>query len=320
MKYISCPQLEHGITFYSNSVMICCISSHAGGGNICQIDNYKGELIDWDKFFEKRRQLRANSTNGIPDKCEGCYYLKEQEWPEGDYIDEVLIGHWTYCNCNCTYCYTNSDKKFFNSLRTYNIMPVIRDMAEKNILSKDALITFGGGEPTILTEFEELMDFLSDYGIKRFRIHSSGIKYSKSIERCLEEGKLALIVSVDSGSKEIYEKVKCVPCFDKVWENLREYAKHNKGSLIRTKYVLMPYVNDSWTQIKNWLNMTQEAGIKDIAFDIEDNWFKANREQVPESVYEMLDFVYNHYGEFGMNSCELYERASNYRISHDENK
>lgn len=316
MKYISCPQLEHGITFYSNSVQICCISSHPGGGNITQIDNYNGELIDWDSFFANRKQLRESSPGGIPEKCSGCYYLKDEEWEQGKYIDEVLIGHWTYCNCNCIYCYTNKDKKYFNSLRTYNILPVIKDMAEKKILSKNALITFGGGEPTILTEFEELMEFLSDYGIKRFRIHSSGIKYSKAIERCLEEGKLALIISVDSGSKEIYEKIKCVPCFEKVWENIREYAKHNKGSMIRTKYVLMPYVNDSWTQIKNWLNMTQEAGIKDIAFDIEDNWFKANRENIPESVFEMMDFVYNNYGEFGLNSCELYERASNYRLIH----
>ena len=315
MKYISCPHLEHGITFYSNSVQICCISSHAGGGNITQIENYRGEPIDWDSFFEKRKHLRESSPNGIPAKCDGCYYLKEQEWEQGNFFKEVLIGHWTYCNCNCIYCYTNSDKKYFNSLRTYNILPVIKDMAEKKVLSKDAKITFGGGEPTILTEFEELMDFLSDYGISDFRIHSSGIKYSKAIERCLEEGKLALIVSVDSGSKEIYEKIKCVPCFDKVWENLREYAKHNKGSLIRTKYVLTPYVNDSWTQLKNWLNMTQEAGIKDIAFDIEDNWFKANREQVPEEVFEMMEFVYNNYREFGLNSCELYERASNYRLS-----
>ncbi len=76
MKYVSCIHLEHGITFFSNSVQICCISSHPGGGRIMQVENYKGEPIDWDKFFENRNKLREGARNGnIPEKCEGCYCL-----------------------------------------------------------------------------------------------------------------------------------------------------------------------------------------------------------------------------------------------------
>ena len=79
-----------------------------------ELNNYKGELIDWDNFFKKRNQLREGARNGhAPQKCEGCYYLKEQDWNTDNYIDEVLIGHFTHCNCNCIYCYTEKDKKFF---------------------------------------------------------------------------------------------------------------------------------------------------------------------------------------------------------------
>ena len=39
-----------------------------------------------------------------------------------NYIDEVLIGHFTHCNCNCIYCYTEKDKNFFNNNKTYTTM------------------------------------------------------------------------------------------------------------------------------------------------------------------------------------------------------
>ena len=317
MKYTSCIHLEHGITFFSNSVQICCISSHCGGGNIIEINNYKGELINWDDFFTKRNQLREGARNGhAPQKCEGCYYLKEQDWNTDNYIDEVLIGHFTHCNCNCIYCYTEKDKKFFNANKTYNIYPVIKDMIEKGILSKKATITFGGGEPTILQEFEELVYLLLDYDVYNIRIHSDGIKYSPAIEKGLKLGKITLITSVDSSSKKIYEEIKQVPCYDKVWKNLEQYAKAKNG-LIRTKYVLIPGVNDSLTEVKNWLQKTYEVGIKHIAFDIEDNWFKARRDNIPQYIYVIFDFVSECYKQYKIESCELYERAYNLKVDRE---
>lgn len=319
MRYTSCIHLEHGITFFSNSVQICCISSHCGGGNIIEINNYKGELIDWDDFFKKRNQLRESARNGhAPQKCEGCYYLKEQDWNTDNYIDEVLIGHFTHCNCNCIYCYTEKDKKFFNANKTYNIYPVIKDMIAKGVLSKNATITFGGGEPTILQEFEELVHLLLDYDVYNIRIHSDGIKYSPAIEKGLKLGKITLITSVDSSSKKVYEEIKQVPCFDKVWKNLEQYAKAKNG-LIRTKYVLIPGVNDSLTEVKNWLQKTYGVGIRHIAFDIEDNWFKARRDNIPQYIYVIFDFVSECYKQYKIESCELYERAYNLKVDR-ENK
>ncbi len=319
MKYTSCIHLEHGITFFLNSVQICCISSHPGGGNIVQIENYNGELIDWDTLFKNRNKMREDIKNGlIPEKCSGCYYLEERDWNCDNYIDEVLIGHFTHCNCNCIYCYTDKDKKYFNSVNPYNIYPVIKDMIEKGVLSKNATITFGGGEPTILKEFEDLVHLLLDYDVYNIRIHSDGIKYSPAIEKGLKLGKITLITSVDSSSRQIYEKVKHVNAFDKVWKNLENYAK-TKNGLIRTKYVLIPGVNDSLHEVKNWMKKTYDAGIRNIAFDIEDNWFKTNRNNIPQYIYVIFDFVYKFYSQYKLESCELYERASNLKIDR-ENK
>lgn len=317
MKYISCRHIEHGISFFSNSVQICCISSHIGGGNISQIDNYKGEPIDWQNLFKIRREMRESHKAGIINpRCVGCYYLNKQKWNQNDYFDEVLIGHWTHCNCKCTYCYTEADKEYFNSRESYNILPIIKDMIEKKALNPNGIITFGGGEPTILSEFEDLVNLLLDYDMKNIRIHSSGIKYSPAIEKGLELGKITLIVSIDSSDPVAYQQIKQVPCFEKVWENLRKYARAN--GLIRTKYVIVPGVNDYLDSIKKWLAMTSGAGIKDIAFDVEDSWFKENRSNIPQYMYELVDYIWDHYTEYGIRSCELYERASNLRKDRQE--
>ncbi len=312
MKYVSCRHIEHGISFFSNSVQICCISSHVGGGNIPQIENYQGEQIDWQKLFELRREMRENHKQGkIHPKCEGCYYLNKQKWNDNDYFDEVLIGHFTHCNCKCTYCYTEADKEFFNTRQSYNILPIIKDMIAKKALNPNGIITFGGGEPTILEEFEELVNLLLDFDMKNIRIHSSGIKYSPAIEKGLYHGKITLITSVDSGDPDTYFKIKQVPCYEKVWENLQRYALTN--GLIRTKYVIIPGVNDSLEGIKNWLIKTYVSGIKHIAFDIEDNWFKEHRHNIPQHIYDLSDFIWDNHSDYNIESCELYERASNLR-------
>lgn len=289
-----------------------------GGGNISQIEDYKGEPIDWKKLFEMRREMRELHQQGkINPKCEGCYYLTKQKWNQNDYFDEVLIGHWTHCNCRCSYCYTEADKEFFNSRQSYNILPVIKDMIAQKALNPDGIITFGGGEPTILEEFEELVYLLLDYDMKNIRIHSSGIKYSPAIAKGLEMGKITLITSLDSCSPELYEKIKQVPCYERVWENLKKYAQ-TKG-LIRTKYVIIPGVNDNLEEIKNWMTKTYESGINDIAYDIEDNWFKSNRNQIPQHIYDLTDFIWDNYETYNIKSCELYERASNLRKDRIEN-
>ena len=203
MKYISCKHLEHGIAFFSRNIECCCISSHEGGGQIECVPDYFGEQIDWEKFFEKRRELRNLHKSGeIYKKCKGCYYLEEKDWDDEDYFSEMLIGHWSHCNCNCIYCYTDEDKYYYNTREFYKVYPVIKDMLDKNLIRNGGEITFGGGEPTILEEFEDLLGAFLSHGINNIRIHSSGIKFSTAIFKGLTEGKVTTIISIDSANSE----------------------------------------------------------------------------------------------------------------------
>lgn len=315
MKYKSCKYLENGIAFFSNSIEVCCTSSNIGGGSIKLIENYNGEKINWAELEKKTTKLKEEAQKNIlPKECKNCAYLIEKEWEQTNIFKEVLIGHWTYCNCNCIYCYTEKNKEIFNAQKSYSIFPIIKEMIEKGLITKETTISFGGGEPTILTEFEDLMTLLLNTDIQNIRIHTDGIKYSKAIEKGLKENKITIITSVDSGSKEIYKKIKQQDTFEAVWNNLKKYANAKKDS-VKTKYVIIPSINDNISEINKWLTKSKEIGIKNITVDIEDNWYKTHINKIPKYIYQLLDYILNSYEKYGMKSCELYERALNMQNS-----
>ena len=59
----------------------CCFTCHSGGGHITLNPEYKGEMIDWGKFFELKRKYREEHKKGnILPNCTGCIFLEEKEW------------------------------------------------------------------------------------------------------------------------------------------------------------------------------------------------------------------------------------------------
>ena len=224
LKYKSCVWIEMGINFDRDSYKVCCLYSAKGGGNTIIEDNYKGQPIDWDNVFKFKDMMRELHKNGkVYPKCEGCIYMQEQEWPEDNRkISIINLDYWTKCNSKCTYCHTMQDKKKYNSFKNYNFLPILKDMIKRDILRPNGHVSFGGGEVTLLKEFDKLLNIFMDFGFPLTRIHSSCILYSKAIEKGLKEGKVDLIVSVDSGSKEMHRLVKGVPSYDKVWKNLKK--------------------------------------------------------------------------------------------------
>src|SRR5699024_7467258 len=124
-------------------------------------------------------------------------------------------------------------------------------------------IIFGGGEPTILHEFDKLINLFLDKGCKNIRINSSGIKYSKSIEKGLKSGAISLVISTDADCSETYEKIKQVKAYKKVWENIRKYAKaQSKDNLLKVKFILFPGVNDNYEEINKWFDEVVKNDVK----------------------------------------------------------
>ena len=315
-KYISCKWLESGVCFdngvYGSNVKLCCYMSAPGGGNSMIFEDYHGEKINWDEFFKIKNEYRNVQKSGqTVEGCRGCVFLEENEWPQIDYIDSIIFDHFTKCNCCCSYCYTEEDKKRYNSLKTYNIYPIIKDMFDKKIIKRGGAIGFGGGEPTILPEFEKLINLFLKNGFSNIRVPSSGIKYSPVIAKGISTGQLSVVVSVDSSSKEIYKKIKQTDKYETVCKNLKKYAKSQRGSYnVISKYIIIPEINDNTVEIDNWLKFNKDNNIGIIVIDIENSWLNRYRNEEPDKrIIDLMKYVAAKSKEMNFYRLEICDRA-----------
>lgn len=312
MKYKSCYWLENGLHFDIDTIKTCCQYSSLGGGDTIIIKDYHGGKVDWEKIKQYKEYIKdIHKKGGTFNKCNGCIFLQERDWPQDGFsINMLNLDYWTKCDCHCTYCHTYKDKEAYNSKVTYNFLPIIKDMIDKNIFKPGGHVSFGGGEVTLLEEFEELLNLFLDFGVDFIRIHSACMDYSKAIEKGLKMGNVDLIVSVDSGTKELHKRIKEVDTYEQVWDNLKNYALNQaKPDLVKTKYIVIPGVNDNKEEIIKWLEKSKEIGINFVLQEIESQWFYKTRPNIPQRIYELFDFSKQKAIEMGI-GYGLYERAA----------
>ena len=311
MKYLSCRYIEHGMDFEHTRLETCCFTCHSGGGHITLEPTYAGEEIDWQALFEKKRKYREQHRKGnLTPNCVGCVFLEEKEWDEEDYINFLQFNYWVQCNSNCTYCYEVQNRHIFEKIKPYNSVPIVKDMIEKKILRPGGEVSFGGGEPTIAPEFEELIKLLTDNNFRNMRIHSSGIKFSPALAEAIKKGVLNVVISIDSGCEKTYKKVKRVNAYKKVIENMKKYVDANKNGygLMTSKYIIIPNVNDNRKEVDMWIDSVRKIGGKWLAVDIEDVWYKVNRSTISSYYLDLVNYIIDRANSFGM-KVELYDRA-----------
>ena len=312
--YYSCPWIEHGLVFFRYKLAMCCNCGHEGSIQTLIRNNYVGQKIDWDRIFQVKDMYRRFHKKGkIHTGCVSCPYLKEDKWDNSRYIDNIYISHWTQCNSKCIYCYATQKPEDFDMPQTYHVLPILKEMFDKGILRAGGIISFGGGEPTLLDEFEDLVTFLLDNYFWGIRVHSSGIKYSPALARAINEIRGYVVVSVDSGSAEAFEKIKQVPCYDKVRETVRKYALQTTflgRYLVSAKYIIVPGINDTIEEIESWMKANYDAGLYTTVLDIEEKWYLANRGNIPKHIFKLIDYARKRSKQLNTN-FELYERLQN---------
>ena len=315
MQYKSCQWVNRGIEFRTDEIRLCCYGYLQGRETEYQttlFTDYHGGKINWEAFFKKKEELKQMHKEGkYLDACKDCIYLHEKDWDEENYINHFTFNHWTKCNCNCTYCYTNNDKKAFNKYKEYKIYPIVKDMFKQGIIKKmeESCLCFGGGEPTILDDFDKLIDLFVANGAKNIRINTSGIKYSKAIEKALRLGAMSIVISTDAGCEQTYEKVKQVKCYKKVWENI---CKYNKAAidkkLVMVKYILIPGFNDNYDEINKWFDEVVKNGVTAVSLSVEQDWYAKHQPEFTPEIYEQIAYMEKRAKELNL-ELEIYCEA-----------
>ena len=285
MNSKGCIFLEEGINFDLDTVTDCCILHGDNQGLPILLKNYHGETIDWEKLFELKSQRVSRQKQATIHECEGCYKLSDYEFKHEKKISEFHFSHCRICNSNCIYCSST-----YNALgKNYNVYPVIKDLVEKGYYKSGGEATMQGGEPTLMDNFEELVDLFTINGT-RIRVHTSAIKYSEKVANALRNNSGLVVVSIDSASAQTYKKVKRVNCFDIVVENIKKYVQASSNSVI-VKYIIIPGVNDNIEEVNAFFKLMKEIGVKKVAIDIELKYAeKYQHKDVSTHIYMLFDY------------------------------
>lgn len=306
MRYKSCHLIEHGISIDVDSIKACCLSREFNKGQLMIVPKYENNSINWEHLFKiKKQHRRYQQEKDIP-ACEGCYNLREENWDGEDYISFINFDHWSQCNSNCIYCGVQANKPKTKN----NTLKAVKELIKLGKFKNNGEITFQGGEPTILKEFEDLLKLFIKQGSK-IRIHSSGILFSRAIRDGLKKGAVTVVISPDSASKEIYKAVKRVDKSNKVWDNIKHYRKglnEDFAPFVKVKYIIIPGINDTFEEVTNFINKIKEYNIKSVIVDVEYTYANVNANKISPHVYMLMDYI-EHFANTNNISYELYDSA-----------
>lgn len=139
--------------------------------------------------------------------------------------------------------------------------PEVMDYFERrNLIHTDAVIEIGPGEICVNPHRDEIFDVVRNYYTAIFT--NAGI-YSERIAEQIENGNiLQLLVSIDAGTRETFQRVKGADAFESVRENLKKYRR--LGASIDIKFIFLPGVNDTEEDVDGFVALAKEVGVREI--------------------------------------------------------
>lgn len=294
-KSYFCNRLESNINFLPERIAFCDATG------TCPAINFKG--YSKNKFLQERKKIKKLLKNGIiPFECNCCFEYKEQHlidffkniFPLRKKIKHIIVNHYKQCDCNCIYC---TQKIIYdNDIQNYELLPVLKDFYNYNLIDRKNLrVEFQGGNVSMLKEFPQIIHFLEDKKCKEYFFLVNHIKYLDEIEKVAKTANVHVCISLDSGTKETFQKIKNVDAFETVIDNVKK-LKNNSNAYISFKYIIVKGINDSIEEVKKFCELSRLLKIDAIYIDIDfrDTLLPSQYERdfkVPKHYYEILEFI-----------------------------
>jgi wyosine [tRNA(Phe)-imidazoG37] synthetase (radical SAM superfamily) len=265
-EYDSCEWIEGGIAFNRRSLHTCLIAHHRTG--LPFIADYAGGPLPLDRVLAVRDQIRAANRRGGHPECKGCAHLKRRRWPARRHAIEIVgIAHYSYCNIQCNYCFlqTQDPASFADGYKPYPLLPTLRALIADGLLSPDAIIDWGGGEPTYYKEFDELLALLLAHGTRHY-LHTNGTRLPRGVRSSSTPERIHVICSVDAGFPATYLRMKKRDYLERVWNNLEEYIR--LGVKVTLKYIVKQE-NGADAELRAFVERAVRIGGRELIIDID---------------------------------------------------
>lgn len=259
-----CRYLAGGLAFRYGTVASCGVVHHGRGTPV--LLDYNGGPLPIDELLEQRRAI----SDGSHPSCTGCPNLGEVH--EADYpVTWLGVTHFNFCNVSCTYCWLStasySPRNTGQAEKPYRILPIVKTLIEKKMLAPDAIVDWGGGgEPTLMPDFDDSFDILDAHGCVQW-LHTNATRMPPRARRGqLSRERVRVLCSLDCGRRETYQKIKLKDLFERVCENLATYCAN--GAYVAIKY-LMAEENCTFEEIEHCLSLMKQWGAAEFVPDID---------------------------------------------------
>lgn len=260
-KRRSCVYLESYIVCFGHKLNFCCSDF---GKNKSPYIKFNGnyETVA-QEFINYRDKLINDLNNYVQTPCDGCPCVKEDWYPVDSKIIIFNDGEEGICNFNCCYC--NSCAKTSRDISNdINMQKLLKIFCERKLLSSELRSIISCGEISVHPRRDEIYDFINPL---RNSICTNASIYDRRLFQLLELGNTDLIVSIDSGTRSTFKKVKGHDLFEKVYSNLKSYSSTGD---VKLKYIILPGINDNEADIAGFVSLCKDIGTKlvQISYDL----------------------------------------------------
>ena len=284
---------------------------------------FKSFLSDFSNLFCRKEQKQKIGLEFTFDEKVKVYSKEIYEfdfnglWLDIDKIksivsslDYVVLSHWKCCFLSCSYCVEKKTDDL-NTIKHFDIMPIIEQLIDNGLITRNTQIIFGCGDATLHPEFDKLMYHLTNFGMKDIIINTSAMRHCHSIAEAMIKNVAKILVSLDSGCPYIYERVKGINKYDIAIANIKRYLEFENPSSkqVIINYVLLNGVNDNKKEILDWFMFSRNLGVKKLSIDIEEKWYN-QIDVIPEYLKEIIVFT-KELSKFNNLEIEFSKRISN---------
>lgn len=220
----------------------------------------------YEKAFERFVELRDKTIDYYNNECGSCCFLKEDYYPVERKVRWINYGVGGVCNFDCMYCKSNARTAKGIDEGVPRLPKIIEHLKENNLLAEDYGINIAPGEPTVHPERTALFEVMKDCYSSVVNTNLS--VFNEELYKLSADNFTKLVVSIDSGTRETFKKVKGKDYFDKICNNLKQYNAAGNGVTV-LKYVFIPNVNDSDEDVDGFAKVCLETGclIGNISYD-----------------------------------------------------
>jgi len=196
------------------------------GGLEVTLPDGRLSFMEADSFHQRQAELATGQTPAsnvrVIDATRWGYPLLHDalSTPAGAYLELTYR-----CDAACTHCYANAGKgRWEDELSLQDIERLLHQLAEAGAYE----IRLTGGEPTLRSDLPEILDIISETGMK-VSLNTHGCYGENMLRRLLDKGVKDLRISID-GTEAVNDAIRGKGRYQAVLATLRRVASYNRTS------------------------------------------------------------------------------------------